>query len=126
MEEIVISEAINKGLALLEQLAAKIGVTVDYLWPFMVREQIIGFCTAAVLFVLGVAGMVFAGRKIDISVLSTFYEGEKNKLHHGIFVGIGIAAAIATFVGFLHMGLKINGLLNPQYHAFKDLVMMIK
>lgn len=122
----VTKEAIHRGFDLLEQLAAKIGVTVDYLWPFMVREHVVRWITFMLLFAVGASTTTFALKKLDMDVFGNEYKGDKKISSHIALIIMAVIAAISTIVGFVHVWQFLPGLLNPEYHALKDLMSMIK
>lgn len=122
----VAKEIVNKGFTLLEQIAAKIGVTVEYLWPFMVKEQTVQWLTSIMMFIVCAVLSTFVIKHIDTEALRYNYDGDKDKTAQIFLVIIGAILAIMTAVGFVDMWVATPGLLNPEYHALKDLINMIK
>lgn len=122
----VANEAINKGFTLLEQLAAKIGVTVDYLWPFMVREHVVQCIVYIMLFVVSVPITALMVKLVDTKVFWEGYKGHKSRTCQYSFLIVGIIFAVSAIVGFIEMWSGLPGLLNPEYHALRDLIEMVK
>lgn len=119
----VTGKVIDKGFALLDQIAAKLGLTVDYLWPFMVKEQIVQFVVSCLLFVTGVAGMVVVNHYLNYGQLN---DGGESSTRSTILAIIGVIFAIAAVVGFIELWADLPGFLNPEYHALRYLMDMVR
>ena len=126
-------EIINKSFALLDQLAAKIGVTTEYLWPFIIKESIVQALTSILLFVVSVIGIFFSYKFIkltDFSSINSMREKKENGMEHLPKTIIAMTATgiliISAMVGFCHTWNNLPGLLNPEYHALERLINMVK
>lgn len=119
----VSEKVIDKGFALLDQIAAKLGLTVDYLWPFMVKEQIVQFVVSCLLFVTGVAGMVVVNHYLNYG---QFNDGGTSSIKSVVLAIIGVIFAVAAVFGFIELWANLPGFLNPEYHALRDLMRMVR
>lgn len=119
----VTEKAIDKGFALLDQIAAKLGLTVDYLWPFMVKEQIVQFVVSCLFLVFGLVGMVVVSKYFDYKRIS---DSDGGGVKNVLIAVVGAVLIVTAFVGFMEFWSNLPNFLNPEYHALKDLMKMVK
>ena len=124
MSDINVSASIDVGKntqALIEKLAAQIGVTVDKVWPWLVQQQVLeGWTSLAATLLAVVIGIVLlgVGRRI---LLKT-----SEDLCVPFFVIGGVIFMIAAIAVFFHGPISVQQILNPEYAALKDLIGMVK
>lgn len=119
-------EIINKGFVLLDQLAAKIGVTTEYLWPFMVKESVVQALSSILLLVTSVIGVLFSCKFVKFIRTEeggVDLEYAPRAIIAAIVTGILI---IGVMAGFCNTWVDLPGLLNPEYHALERLINMVK
>lgn len=103
---------------LLEQLASQIGTTVDVIFPWFVRQQVIEGITFLVILVvivmISTAGLIVSLKKT---------KGEDAWLV-GSMMGI-LVLALSTLVGAIGSQQAISQIYNPEFHAVKELTRQI-
>lgn len=117
-------EIVNSVLAKLDALAAKLGMTVEQIWPWLVRQQYVDAVYSLILFVffllIGCISYRFV-RKIDWNEWDINIRGEQ------IF---GIVGGIISFIGiivsFILFLSEFPDIFNAEYWALKDLFRMIR
>lgn len=104
---------------LLEKLAQTIGTTVDKVFPWYVKQQIIeGWCYL---------GGCFLSLMVGITLLLI---AKKVHSEDGDEIPYLIVGALITVVGFI--ALVIGGatfmsqIINPEYHAMKEIIRQLK
>jgi hypothetical protein len=114
-------------LEYLDKLGAKLGVGVNEVWPWFVKQQYIEPCHSFILFAATLLVFYF-GARFAKSHWNTNGSGnysismENHELPCVIlFVVVGLFAAffLATFIG------EFMDIFNPEYAAFKDLTTQI-
>lgn len=117
----------DKIADLLEKLAAKLGVTVEYLWPLLVKKTqidwIASMATSVLILVIGIISSVIAVKLID-----RFFA---NNPHD--FPGLGAVLAAAglacTFIGFIStitdLG-RISAYFVPEAATIHNLIEMLR
>ena len=102
---------------LLRDLAAQLGVTVEYLWPFFVKQTVVSWYS----WMLGdVFSLIFGVVSFKIAIpLSKDYETE------GWGIALGIAGGFALITGFILVVstlCSLDCLLAPEAVTFKNLL----
>lgn len=114
---------------LLEQLAAQMNTTVEFLWDVLVRQaqvEVAKFIMYLILFILYTIGSVkfirygiHKGKEEDGDV-----DAEIRWLFSTVLVGI--LNIIYLVVLFINVGFVVTALLNPEYWALQQILEFIK
>lgn len=118
-------------LSRLDALAAKLGTTVEHLWPILVKQQVLDAITTATLIgVMYVAAAILLGKTYRAAAI------QRKVRRLGIFEGddwipscciIGWLLLCFTFLATsMSASGVVSGLLNPEYAAFRDLMWMLR
>ncbi len=114
----------QKAVDAIDAIAAKIGAGTEHFWPILVEQQIIeGSVTIGLsLFFLIISSIaLFFGVRIYKRI-----EGETSSEDFlWWFIPAG-ACIVALFMTAMNLSLKTTYILNPEYHALKDLMEMMK
>jgi len=122
MEEQVIIGISNEVLAKIDALAAKIGITVEQLWPWLVRQQYVEAIYPLAFFTIFSIALFPTYRflkKVDWSAYNCSVEQIIGAILGTCVVGGACISALRTIAEF-------SDIFNPQYWALKDLIGMIK
>ena len=105
---------------LLRDLAAQLGVTVEYLWPFLVKQTVISWYS---WLLGGVFSLIFGVVSLKIAIpLSKDHETE------GWGLALGIAGGFALVTGFVLVVIvlcSLDCLFVPEAVTFKTLLRSI-
>jgi len=115
-------EVVERGMDMLEAVANKLNVTIEYLWPYLVRQQIVEPIVDLILLAMAICGVVVFFKWVPNS--GDGFEANPKYSTIGI-----IMVTIFGIIGFFAMGefvCDLSGLLNPQYGALKDLMEMVR
>lgn len=107
----------------LEKIAQKLGVTADYLWAFLVKQQINEAIFTCIAF--GISIVLFLFMLKNILKDNPFPQSKQTVIDHVrcfAFVGSGIFLML-SLLGFC---VNILCFFNPEYYAFHELVKMFK
>ncbi|MFA5898011.1 MAG: hypothetical protein WC829_02740 [Hyphomicrobium sp.] len=126
MSEINVSATVDVGknaTALLERLASQIGVTVEKVWPWLVKQQVVeawgGVVTIALVLVVGAALFVGGWRA-----------GKRAERGEDAWIGFCIAGCVVGAIGFFVAcragALLFAAIVNPEYAALRELMQMVK
>ncbi len=102
---------------LLEQLAAKLGTTVQFLWGAAQRQAVIDAWVGVVLTVvpwLVLLGVVYFTRRV--------FKSEHRKAVNYILAGVTISVVsllVAVIATFCYFGDIVGGFTNPDWAAFR-------
>ena len=118
-------EAVKQVIEYLDRVGAKIGMTADTVWPWLVRQQELRFMFALSVLIVGVFLIPFALRISD--KYHPFDDSEKavdlrricrciTIIAAPVLIAIGIIATMANMLHFL----------NPEYYALEALFRMIR
>jgi hypothetical protein len=106
---------------LLEQLAAKIGTTVEHVWPWMVRAEVIDAWTELsvsavllVVFALCLAGAEWAWRRSNIDAFIPL-----------VMIG-GAGMVLTGVITAVRLSAWVQQIMNPEYCALLKLISMVK
>lgn len=138
----------DKAMEFIEQLAAKLGVAVEYLWSTLVRQQIAEGITDVVMAVLAVVTLVYIAKVTPgfkktadekykaladdrrkngtgyagSHVISSFEEDKWQARGTTITVFAIVAAIIAVIIILVCVPVGIQQLINPEYFALKEVL----
>ena len=99
---------------LLEGLAEQIGITVDTIFPWFVRQQVMeGYLFLVLIAILTPILVVL----LVISIRKT--DGSDTWFGVGIFSAIG--CFLVTFSIMIEVPVAVTKIYNPEFHAVKDL-----
>lgn len=106
----------------LDTLAAKLGVTIEYLWPIFVRQQVLEAVQCCFLFAAMVALALFCIRKI-VATSKRRNMDDADRFGYSILYGLVAATAfLISGAAFYNMG----GFFNPEFYALQELAEMLK
>jgi hypothetical protein len=129
---------IEKITEYLDKIAAKLGVGVEHVWPWFVKEQYVEVIIPAFFFIFFSTIGLFMFR-----YMATHWDPYKNLRHSGSNytidtysihdkeheVGWFIVLAFVCFCALfamLNFMIELSGIFNPEYHALKALMETIK
>lgn len=106
---------------ILEQLAAKIGTTVEQVWPWIVRQQSIEAWTYIIVFSSALLLCL-------VFFVIGFWNLEKGKddVFEGITAVSMFCCLVVAFVSIFVFIANVPKLMNPEYYALKELIGMVK
>lgn len=122
---------------ILEQLAAKLGTTSEYLWGILLKQAPISatlsMLSFALVLVFGVV-LLYAHKKLSKEIVSESggyksYETLYGKFEEAAVIPMVLFAAVWVIVLFnciFNIGDIINGYFNPEYWALKEIVHSLK
>ena len=117
----------EQATKLLEQLAQKLGTTVEYLWGVLIQQaQVAAFINLGYSVVLIITWIM--GIKLH------FYFGKNGKyddydtgaIYIGIMVAFAITLVLTSIAMFFFLGNIVTGFVNPEYWALKQVLNLIK
>jgi len=115
-------------LSKLDQLANKLGVTVEQIWPWLVKQQYIDAVFSTGVFV--VVSILFYRMSKFVAHHWNPESGDLYSIYredHGATWVIGLlAVAVILICCFVDTYCNIPGILNPEYGALRDLMSMTK
>ena len=116
----------NESTKLLEQLAEKMGTTVEYLWDILIYQAHIQAITVLIQFVIIFIATYFLFKlhirfnKQTDDKHSVYYEHEEAVIIPMVFAGIVMAVLI--IVAFFCISDIVNGFFNPEYWALQRIL----
>jgi hypothetical protein len=120
----------EQAVKLIEQLAQKLGTTSEYLWKVLIKQAPISAFTDILYFILTIIGGVVIFKihkrllKKDSDGDSIYYKAEEGAIIPMIIITL---LWIICFLGFFFsIGDIINGFLNPEYWALKQVLSSCK
>jgi len=112
----------DKYIELIEVLAAKLNVPVEYLWGILIKQayvqSIINICTITVLTLLFILGWQSSTKYLKVLNDADSYNNDSIILLHAARI---IAIIIGTFILLCLLESIGACLCNPDYWAFKQL-----
>lgn len=104
---------------LIEELAAKLGTTVEHLWAVLIRQApisaVVGLTVDAVFIWLVVLGWKKLS-KVD-------FDSWDSDMGKGmLYAGLSLATAIVVACVLCELPVLVAGLLNPEYWALKQVM----
>jgi len=123
MEEQVIIGLSNEILSKLDALAQKIGVTVEQIWPWLVKQQYIDAIIPLVLLPIITIIAYFVFKRV-VKIDWKAYDNNYEQIVGSSIAFMVVIAVIMAGIVFID---NISKLFNPEYWALKDLMgMMLK
>jgi len=118
-------EIIKEALKRIDVIAAKMGTTAEYLWPLIVKQEIVDS-------ILTFLGITFA--TITFIIFSKWLiDSRKNKETHDdpdtkevILLGFLIFSAIVLIMSLIFFIAEGFDWINPEYWAFKNIISMLR
>ena len=121
-------ESIQLILNKLDQVAMKIGVTVEQIWPWLIRQQYVdSLASIALLLVLiPLTGwmayyMSIHWRPSDDKIYSIYRSDHEFPWTLGVSI-----LCTATFINIVVFCFSFTKIFNPEYHALMKLLDMVK
>lgn len=115
---------------LLQQLAAKMGTTVEYLWSIMVKQAYITVVTDIICYIL-VGAFVFAVYKYVPKIWAKGDETKRSKgntydepelKYYITCIALVAASSILSLISLISIPATVGILLNPEYWALKQIL----
>lgn len=109
---------------MLEKLASQLGMTVEQVWPFFVKQAVVSGTVAVslILVALLVSGLSFAWGVRELTRISS----ETSKIHDDaarISAAVGGSLfALSVFAAVCGLPIALPKLFNPEFWAIKELV----
>ena len=125
MSDMNVSATIDIGkniTALLEKLAAQIGVTVDKVWPWLIKQQVI----EGWMFVLILAAVVSVALPSFLAGAVLMRKSSEEVLPFALTLVSGLLLMACLFVGVGGLSSAVTKINNPEYAALRDLIAMVK
>ena len=114
--------------SLIEQLAQKLGTSVEYLWGVLIKQaevEVITFFIALTLSAIAATSAIFM-----LKHSQKYWNYENAPLSAWVCLIGGIIVAICALIGFVGLILSIPDLIsaikNPEYWALKEVLSTIK
>ena len=125
-------EQLQQVLDYLDKIATKLGVGVEHIWPWFIRQQYVDAIVSAVALIF-FSTIAFTLLAITLKYWRKEYRyDDDNKIikeysiyhanHEGFWVVGNIIAGIVMLATFVLFGLEFFDIFNPEYHAFKDIL----
>ena len=109
----------QKAVNALDAIAEKLGMGVDHFWPMFVKEQVIS----------GVAWMLFGVLLLIIAGVS-FIKIKRAYKEDGLcttkVIGYEVLLPFCLILGTLCITANFSKILNPEYHALRSVMKMMK
>lgn len=122
MEEQIIVGLSSEVLVKIDALAQKLGMTVEQIWPWMIRQQYTEAIWPAILFVIFFISALYVCRFIK----KVNWDEYKLSVEQVIGIIGGIIAVFGLVISFTNFIAEFSDIFNPEYWALKDLMRMIK
>ena len=121
-------QSLSMALEYLDKVGAKIGMTADTIWPWLVKQQYVYVGTA---FTVLAVGLILLPLALYISskyhpFCDEKYGTDDVDLKRVVSCITLLAAPVLTVGGILASILNTPKLFNPEYYALKDLLELIK
>ena len=118
-------ESIQLITEYLDQIGEKLGVGTQTIWPWFVKQQIISSYVSLFTFTLFAILSIICVKKWMNGSFRTISgnDSDAREVISVIFTIIVIIGMIASLASFFMNGINI---FNPEYHAFKELLYLIK
>ena len=108
--------------AVVQQIAAKLGTTSEYLWGVLLKQApIYAFTTTLEIIAMGIGIYLYAKH------FNKFQEWFDDEIACGMVVGLTtVVVVVIGFVAIASVPHVITALLNPEYFAFSKILGAIK
>lgn len=112
----------------INQISEQLGVALPHLWEVLVRQQVISGIINLFFIVPVIFGWVLVYKLFKVVLI------KENKSEHyddtgGLWVGLlfaGCTVGLFTFVYLANLSSIITSIVNPEYHALKEILDTIK
>jgi hypothetical protein len=121
-------EVLQQVFQYLDKIGAKIGMTADMIWPWLVKQQYIEFGISAMILVTGLFLIPISLRitKICHPFVDKLYGSEDVDTKRIFMIMTIIVTYFLTAVGIVATMINLPGVLNPEFYALKELMQMVK
>ena len=121
-------QTLSMALEYLDKIGAKIGMTADTIWPWLVKQQYVYVGTA---FSILAFGLILLPIAIYISskyhpFCDTTYGTDDVDLKRVSLCSVVLSAPALTVGGIFASIINIPKLFNPEYYALRNLLELIK
>jgi hypothetical protein len=121
-------EVLKQVFEYLDKIGAKIGMTADMIWPWLVKQQYVEFGLSIGVLAIG---LILIPTAIRITKKHHPFDddlyGDKKVDMKRTFMCINVIAAFAlTIIGCLTVIINLPGVLNPEFYALQNLMNMLK
>lgn len=123
----ITDEAVNQILLRVDKLADRIGITVDQIWPWLIRKQYMDFYLS-----LGCFLSLLTIWIILLIIIKKYWKPEDSNVysihrndHEVLFIVPAVLIAILLFGALFGLIFDMSNVLNPEYSALKDLMSMV-
>jgi len=121
-------ETLSIALEYLDKVGAKLGMTADTIWPWLIRQQYVYVATPFIIFAVAcilVPTALYISRKYH-PWNDKLYGTEDVDFVRVVRCASIVLAAITSVVGTVGVFCNLPKLINPEYYALKDLLNLIK
>ncbi|MBU2177603.1 MAG: hypothetical protein KJ556_21130 [Gammaproteobacteria bacterium] len=110
----------------IDKIAAKLGTTVEHVWPWFVRQQYIDAFYYLFISVV-VWGALFVGLRFCLKHWNSksgysIYGNDHEDLWWAVIIITAVIAAILLIIGIF----EFADILNPEFHALKDIIKSVR
>lgn len=113
---------------LLEQLANKLGTTIEYLWAILIKQAYISGINSIIIysiFLILLIINILLFKKYVISNLKDKY-GEFDGVYMSILITSAVLWGITIMIGIAEVPNTITKFINPEYWALQEILKGIK
>lgn len=116
----------QKAFELIEQMAAKLGVAVQFVMSALIRQAYVEAITWVVVDLLFIVVSVFIFRNIRKIVKWCYGEDDDLRTEAAILMVPAIIYIVCMLVCLCHIETIVTGFLNPEYWAIKQILDLAK
>lgn len=115
---------------LLQELAAKMGTTTEYLWAVLLKQAHISAITSLFQYaIIALAGILLYKLHIKFSMKdkngTSLYYRKETALEMPMVL-CAVALGLISIFSFMTIGDVVNGLVNPEYWALDQIISKLK
>ena len=117
----------EQATKLLEQLAQKLGTTVEYLWGILIQQaQVDAFVNLGYLIILIIAWIIGVKLHFYLSKNEKYEKDNTGLAWAAIMIIFAMILIPVSIVMFFFLGNIVTGLINPEYWALKQVLNLIQ
>lgn len=117
----MVKEVVDSIMTRLDAVAAKLGITVEQIWPWLVRQQYVeAFYPLAVFAMFSILGYMAYRFVKKVRWKSTF------TIEQCMGIIFGVVSVVGIFCSFIACLVETPHIFNAEYHALKDLIRMVR
>lgn len=120
----------EQTVALLQELANKLGTTSEYLWVVLIKQAPIQGTVMLVQYILTIAAIAAVWkwrRQIATGITAAFDEGEGIEVMTAIALSIGgVVSGVWLIACLFSMDTMVTAFMNPEYWALNKVLSTIK